>query len=186
MKYNMWRSGHLLLNPHTYSLSLPGKKCRIPLFCSLFTRWAESPGTSETGTRLLLMSLWITSGWASHWGRTLWTCEEQNTGFIPVVRVTRPPSVPINKPIYLLDRLVLKSSQNCEPSRRRSLSCGLFRCVIFCLCFLFFSSCVLLFIFSRHISVYNQKTDKPNHLRDIFVMHLGLTLKKLQSLWWLI
>lgn len=58
---------------------LPGKRCWIPLFCSFFTSWAESPGMSEMGLRLLLMSLWITSGWASHWGRTLCTCEQKNT-----------------------------------------------------------------------------------------------------------
>ena len=60
-------------------VSLPGKRCWIPLFCNFFTSWEESPGISERGTRLLLISLWIISGWASHWGRTLWTCEQKST-----------------------------------------------------------------------------------------------------------
>lgn len=35
----------------------------------------ESPAILQTGTKCPFMSLWMTSGWASHWGSTRWTCQ---------------------------------------------------------------------------------------------------------------
>lgn len=64
-----------------YHLSvLPGKKFCIPLASSFLSRTGQIPGTSLTGTRLPLMSFSMTSGSASHWGKTLLTCRhtEQN------------------------------------------------------------------------------------------------------------
>lgn len=61
---------------------LPGKRCWIPLFRSFLASFAEISGTSARGTRLLLMSRWIMSGWASHWGSTLWTCQHTNWIFL--------------------------------------------------------------------------------------------------------
>lgn len=60
----------------THLLASPGKKCWIPLLCRFFRSWAHSPGTSEMEIRLFLMSVWMTWGSASHWGRTLSTCEK--------------------------------------------------------------------------------------------------------------
>lgn len=67
--------------------TLPGKRCWIPLLWSFLTSLAEISETSARGTRLLLMSLWIMSGWASHWGRTLWTCQHTNRRLLQPVKI---------------------------------------------------------------------------------------------------
>lgn len=59
----------------TFSRVSPGKKWSIPLWWSLLMNLGESPATLQTGTKCPLMSLWMTSGWASHWGSTRWTCQ---------------------------------------------------------------------------------------------------------------
>lgn len=69
---SIWIKGCAL----THLLASPGKKCWIPLLCRFFRSWAHSPGTSEMEIRLFLMSVWMTWGSASHWGRTLSTCEK--------------------------------------------------------------------------------------------------------------
>lgn len=58
-----------------YSQFSPGKKWLIPLWWSLLISLGESPAMLQTGTKCPFMSLWMTSGWASHWGSTRWTCQ---------------------------------------------------------------------------------------------------------------
>lgn len=135
--------------------------------------WAESTVMSAMGTMLLLMSLWITSGWASHWGRTLCTCKHRNKhdGYLWLQQEENQwywwlMSLQM-KWLHLLDRFVLKSTKNCESCWRR----GLLWCIIFCLC-LFCSSCVHQFISAFRWITWNQKTDRLNNLRHIFIMQM--------------
>ncbi len=60
--------------PMNYRSLLPGKKFCIPLVSNFFSSVGQMPGTSLMGMRLFLMSLWMTSGCANHWGITLLTC----------------------------------------------------------------------------------------------------------------
>lgn len=106
---------------HIYWKSSPGKKCWIPLLCRFFRSWAHSPGTSEMEIRLFLMSVWMTWGSASHWGRTLSTCEKNAVWG----KVKRPCGAASNRAsLYLWDGFALKSSYECEP---RQSVCGRFR-----------------------------------------------------------
>lgn len=59
------------------SLPAPGKKWWTPLSCSFFWSWGQSGDSTQTGSKLFLMSRQIASGWASHCGSTRWTCEQE-------------------------------------------------------------------------------------------------------------